>query len=259
MSTILVVGGARVAPVAIMLPAFGGRHLPLSLRLALGALLSALAWPLVAAAYSAAGLDGAGPLVWILIVGRELAVGAAVGFVASLAFHAAEVAGQLGDVLRGANAAAILTPASDGGAPSPLGTLYLLLATIIFLEIGGLSRMVAALMNSYAAVPLGLSHASVMGMQNAALVVLLASAKLLATALALAAPLVVALLLADVALAALGRVAPDLPIYFLGLPVKALLGVGMILLGLGALHGALAGGFAGWLDLVNRAIASFRG
>ncbi|HEX3696454.1 MAG TPA: flagellar biosynthetic protein FliR [Polyangia bacterium] len=258
MSNIMLVGGARVIPLAIMLPAFGGRHVPLSIRLALGALLAALAWPLVAAAYGGAGLDRASPLLWILIVGRELAVGVAVGFVASLAFHAAEVAGQLGDGLRGANAAAILIPASDGGAPSPLGTLYLLLATVIFLEIGGLSRVIAALMNSYAAVPLGLSNASVSGMQNAALVVLLASAKLLATALGLAAPLIVAMLLADVALAALARLAPDLPIYFLGLPVKALLGVGVILLGLGALHGTLASGFAGWLDLVNRVIDSFR-
>jgi flagellar biosynthetic protein FliR len=89
--------------------------------------------------------------------------------------------------------------------------------------------------------------------------VVLASAKLLASALALAAPLVVALLLADVALAVLARVAPQTPIYFLGLPAKALLGVGAVLMGVGFLQGALARGFVGWLALMARTLASFRG
>jgi flagellar biosynthesis protein FliR len=52
-------------------------------------------------------------------------------------------------------------------------------------------------------------------------------------------------------------VAPQLPIHFLGLPVKGLLGVGIVLVGLGALGGALARGFVGWLDLVSKTLASF--
>ena len=259
MSSILVLGCARVVPVAVMLPPFGGRHVSRRLRLALGALVALLGWPQLSAVYDGAGLNGASPLVWILVFGREIAVGIAVGFVASLAFQAALAAGQLGDILRGANAPAVLAPSTSGDTDSPLGTLYLLLAIVVFMEIGGLSRVIAALMNSYAAVPLGIGHASVAGMQNAALVVALASAKLMVSALALAAPLLVALLLADVGLAAVARVAPDLPIYFLGLPLKALLGVAVVLLGLGALNGALASGFAGWLDLANRTLASFRG
>jgi len=258
MAGTLVLGLARVSPPMIMLPAFGGRHLRLEVRLGLGALIALLAWPQVSASYGSGGLAGAGPLLLILIVARELAIGVAVGFVASLAFHAAEAAGQLGDVLRGANVAAVLAPEAAGERESPLGTLYLLLATVIFLEIGGLSRVVAALAGSYAAIPLGLGQGTAGGVQQAALVVALASAKLLASALALAAPLVVAMLLADVALAVLARIAPQAPLYFLGLPAKALLGVGVVLVGVGFLQGALARGFVGWLDLIGRTLASFR-
>lgn len=253
----LALGGARVLPVAIMVPAFGGRHLPLQARLALGVLLAVLGWSAIAAAYDAAGLDRAGPLLLLLVAIRELAVGVAAGFVVTLAFHAAAAAGYLADVFRGAHAASVLAPAQAADWPSPLGALYTMLATVIFLEIGGLSRVVSALMQSYAAIPLGVRASSAVQMRNVGLVVALGSARLVAAALALAAPVLVASLLADLALGALARVAPQLPVHFFGLPVKGLLGVGVILVGLGAIVGALARGFDGWLDLVSKTLASF--
>ena len=74
--------------------------------------------------------------------------------------------------------------------------------------------------------------------------VVAASAKLIASGLALAAPVVVALWLTDLALGLIARAAPSVPVYFLGLPLKGLLAIGVVLLGLGVLQGALAGGFA---------------
>jgi hypothetical protein len=47
-------------------------------------------------------------------------------------------------------------------------------------------------------------------------------------------------------------------VYFVGLPLKSLLGVGVVLVGLASLHAALARGFGGWLALVGRAIAVWR-
>ena len=49
----------------------------------------------------------------------------------------------------GANVAEILVPTAEERA-SPLGVLYLLLATIVFLQIGGVPRLVEALCRSYA-------------------------------------------------------------------------------------------------------------
>jgi hypothetical protein len=49
------------------------------------------------------------------------------------------------------------------------------------------------------------------------------------------------------------------PVYFLGLPLKGLLAIGVVLLGLGALQGALVSGFAGWLRLLAQAVAGLQG
>ena len=54
--------------------------------------------------------------------------------------------------------------------------------------------------------------------------------------MALAAPVVVALWLTDLALGLVARAAPPVPVYFLGLPLKGLLAIGVVLLGLGSLQ-----------------------
>jgi flagellar biosynthetic protein FliR len=76
---------------------------------------------------------------------------------------------------------------------------------------------------------------------------------LIEAAIGLAAPVLVSLLLADLALGALGRAVPQIPLYFVGMPAKALLGVGAMLAGLATLDSALTAGFRGFLALLERA------
>ena len=104
-------------------------------------------------------------------------------------------------------------------APARSASLYLLLATIVFLQIGGVPRLVDALLSSYRALPLagGLGEPAA---SRVALVVVAASAKLIVSGVALAAPVVVALWLTDLALGLIARAAPSVPVYFLGLPLK---------------------------------------
>ena len=177
--------------------------------------------------------------------------------VASAAFRAAEVAGRLGDTLRGANVAEILVPTAEERA-SPLGVLYLLLATIVFLQIGGVARLVEALMSSYQTLPIG-GGLEPLATRRAALVVVAASAKLIASGLALAAPVVVALWLTDLALGLVARAAPSVPVYFLGLPLKGLLAIGVVLAGSGDVAGGAGGRFCRVVEAVCASGSRFRG
>jgi type III secretory pathway component EscT len=249
---------ARMIPAILLIPGFGRHHLPLQARLALALLVTFLVVPqLTGAAAAIAAVAQGRPLGWLVLVVRELAIGVTVGFVASLAFAAVEAAGRLADTARGASMGEVLAAGAPAGE-SPLGVLYGLLAAVIFLEMGGLPRIIAALAESYQAIPVGAGRDLGTGLAGAAQVVVFASAKLIAAALGFAAPLLVAALLADVVLGTLGRVAPQLPVYFVGLPVKALLGVGVVLLGLGALRITIGQGFAGWWVLVAGALDAFR-
>jgi type III secretion protein SpaR/YscT/HrcT len=243
-------GAARTVPIAWMVPAFGGASAPAPVRLGMGLGLAVLCLPRLTG-----HVPDAGPL-WLLLLAREAAVGLTLGFAASLIFRAAESAGRLTDIFRGANLAEVLSPIS-GGRTSPFGELYTLLAIVIFLELGGLGHLAVALGRSYDAVPVAPVMLPAQVGRVAALL-LAASAQMIEAAVGLAAPALVALLLADLVLGAIGRAAPQLPLYFVGMPAKALLGVGVVLVALGTLDTALVAGFRGWSVLLDRAVSAWQ-
>jgi type III secretory pathway component EscT len=252
----LALGAARTLPLAWLVPALGGPRLPASSRVALALLLSVLCLPVLlpvaATTFAATGPVGAG-----LLLGRELLVGLTVGLCVACLFRAAEAAGRLVDVVRGANLSEVLAPLSEEG-PSPLGDLYLLLAIVVFVELGGLRVFATALARSYEAVPVGLAANGGVALRSAAALVTAAVGKLLESALGLAAPVLVAMGLADAALGVLGRAAPQLPLALAVMPAKALLGLGAVLVGIGAVDAAFVAGFPAWASLIERSFAVWR-
>jgi len=248
-------GAARATPVVWLVAPLGGPRLPATVRAGFALLLAALAAPILVASAGAATLAQASAPRLALLFAREVLVGLCLGFVAAAAFRAAEIAGRLADTLRGANIAEVLVPTADERS-SPLGALYVLLATVVFLQIGGVPRLVDALLRSYQALPIG-GGLPADSARRAAAMVTVASAKLIASGMALAAPVIVALWLTDLALGLIARAAPQVPVYFIGLPLKGLLAIGVVLVGLGALEAALAGDFGWWLRLFERTAAAF--
>jgi flagellar biosynthesis protein FliR len=241
-----VLGASRTLPLCWMVPIFGGPALPGPLRVGLGLGLGLLCFPLIALQTLPNSVVG-----WSVLLIHEAAIGVVMGLVIACLFRAVEAAGRLTDVLRGTNLAEVISPLSDDRGSS-MGNLFLLLAVIVFWEIGGAGYLATALARSYEAMPLGVVSRS-LPVENAAWLVVAASAKLIEAALGLAAPVIVALLITDLILGALGRAAPSLPLFFVGMPAKALLGVGMVLLGMGSLDGALTTGFRGFLTLLENA------
>src|SRR5258706_10339643 len=129
-------GAARTVPVTWLVSPLGGAHFPAPARVAFGVLLASLAEPALSSAVAAAGLERAGAGFVGLVLAREILVGLCIGVVVSFSFRAAEAAGRLVDVARGASMAEVLVPTSEERS-SPVGALYLLLATLVFLELGG--------------------------------------------------------------------------------------------------------------------------
>lgn len=246
-------GAARTIPLAWLVPALGGPRVAGPVRVGLGVMLAVLCLPALA---SSPLLTVTGPWGWILLVARELFVGLTVGLCVGAAFRAAEAAGRLVDLARGANLAEVLSPLSDERT-SPTGDLYLFVSVIAFLELGCLRLFANALGRSYQAVPVG-GALTARGLAPVTMLVTTSVAKLMESALGLAAPVLVAAWLADVVLGMVGRAAPQIPLYFVAMPAKALLGLGLVLLGLGGLDAALSAGFPAWVGLFERAFGAWR-
>jgi flagellar biosynthesis protein FliR len=243
----LVLGAARSMPLVWLIPAFGGPTLSLQLRLAFVVALSALCLPIVSVQVPNHAAMG-----WTVLFAREVLVGAVMGFVCACWFRAAEAAGGLIDVLSGYGVVDARSPGGRGSG-GPFAAVMLLLAVVIFFEIGGVGHVTLALARSYDAIPLSTPFRIAPAAHAMAMAATVASGKLIESALGLCAPVLVALFLADLVLALMGRAVPQIPVYSLGVPLKALLGVGVVLLGLGGIHAALQGRLAEFLAIMRAA------
>jgi flagellar biosynthetic protein FliR len=94
--------------------------------------------------------------------------------------------------------------------------------------------VISAAAESYRSLPVGggLSASATAGVVGLAIQL---SGQLFVVALGIAAPVIAVAILTDLSLGIAGRVAPRLPLYFLGLPIKALGTLGVLLLTLSIL------------------------
>jgi type III secretory pathway component EscT len=231
----------RLLPVAMASPFLGGPLVPPAVRVALAAILGAAGARLAAGASvpapGALGLD-------LLAAGaRELALGAALAVVAAAPVEAARAAGRLADTLRGATLAE-LHVAPIRQRESAAGDLLAHGVVVLAAWAGADRLVVAGLIGSFAVLPPGAPYPA----GPAAEVALLVSAEVLACAVAISAPVAAGVLAADLALALVARVAPQLGAVNAAQPARAALG----LVALAAAASAAAGRLVSLVALAGR-------
>lgn len=191
---------ARVSPTIAIVPAFGLRALPVAARGVLGVALAAAIYPaLLPVAHTG------GP--WLLLAFGEIVRGLPVAVAAAVPLWAATMAGGLVDTLRGAQDASGL--AIVEGRAGAFGILLSLVASVVFLGTGGPARVVAALASgAFDANPaVATAHALVAG---------------LGLAVAIAAPLLAAAVVLELAFALVARAATPAQVHALLAPLRAL-------------------------------------
>lgn len=238
--TIALLVALRVAPTTILTPWIALRGSPPALRAALLAILVAALHPHAEAATPTLPGDA----VSLAAIGlRELALGTMIAIACAIPLHALGESGRLVDVLRGAQGEA---SGPSGERTSPLGAFQLLLGTSLFLAAGGHRLVLAAMAEGFRELPLGAG--SVDG--GALLEIGHALTQTLTIAVAFAAPALLALVATDVSLGLVARSAPQIPIHFAGMPIRAAVGIAALVLSLSLFAPHLAELFAWAIDLV---------
>jgi len=218
----------RLLPLAALSTPLGGGAAAHALRLALAAVLALALAPSVVAGPA---LLPEQPLVLFLGGARELLVGTVFAIAVALPFFALRWAGELTDLWRGSFLYQALAPAER---PSPIASLYLITALVLFFSLGGHRVAIDAFAATLVRVPVGAALAAA-GLSQTALgaIELLGSAIALAAAFAM--PVAATLVLTELGLGLLGRAAPQIPLFFAAMPLRAALGLGAALLALSAL------------------------
>ena len=235
----------RLSAVLFMTPVLGASNVPGVVK---GLLSLSLASLIAQALQLQVALPGNG---WVL-AGQaltELFIGVLLGFGVQLVFGALSYAGRLLDTQIGFGMSSVISPMTrQSGAM--LGLLFELLAVAYLYAVNGHHMLLQALIFLLEGLPVGqpvglrLAEAAVM--QFGALFVL---------ALALAAPLMIALFAIDVGVALISRSMPQFNAFVMAMPVKV--GAGLALLAI--LLPRLGGFFERWLSSMLDYLAKFQG
>jgi len=192
---------ARATPTVVLVPAFGLKAVPAPARAVFALALAASIFPSVTPVAALAHAP------WGLLAFAEFVRGIPIALAAAIPLWAATMAGGVVDTLRGANDQ-VSAPTVEGRA-TPLGVPLSILACALFLATGGPARVATAL----ATRPLD-AHPFVSAARDITGGIELA--------VAIAAPLLAAAVVIEIAAALIARASTPAQIHALLAPVRAL-------------------------------------
>jgi flagellar biosynthetic protein FliR len=235
----------RVSGMFVFAPFFSSTALPVRIKAVLAGAIAFLVAPLVAA------LPHAAAAVTVPAVLGELAAGLVYGLSLNLLSEMLLFAGQIAGMQFSFSLVNLMDPASSIQTPL-LGELFQLMGTLVILSAGLDRILIASLVRSFRTVPLGafaLAPSSVLALVRAAGGIFLAAVEL-------AAPVLAATLLVELAVGLMGRLSPQLPVMFLTVPLKTLIGFGVLTGSLALWPHFIEARFAGLLDMAERLMVS---
>jgi flagellar biosynthetic protein FliR len=216
----------RTSGLVMTAPIYGTADTPAQVRALLAAALAMLITPSQLAAqvsYPYALLD------YLVVVGGELVIGAALGLGITILFTGTHLAGMLIGRTAGLALGETYDPSAAEDLPD-FSRLLFWISTALFVTIGGHRMVMAGLLDTFAAIPPGqASHPP--GIAQALTVLVSQSLSLGVRA---AAPAVAALLLGTLVMGLISRTMPQLNAIALGFGLNSLLTFGALALSLGA-------------------------
>ncbi|MDR3541370.1 MAG: flagellar biosynthetic protein FliR [Desulfosporosinus sp.] len=214
---------SRWAGMIMLAPVFGARGVPGVVKLGLAASLSLIVYPLISATKPSIPDE---LLPYIAIVIKEVFVGLVIGFVIYTITAVLQGAGQLLDFQMGFTMGAAIDPVY--GVQSPMmGNFQMILATMLLLATNSHHFLIAAMVKSYAYIPINPSSLP----SNITFYVQLV-ANVFALAAQMALPVFGALLVSDIGVGLLSRTVPQLNIFSVVFPVKIIFGFIILFLSL---------------------------
>jgi flagellar biosynthetic protein FliR len=211
---------ARISPLFAIAPLFSSKLIPMRVRAIVAVALSIGLSPVVTKGQHL-DLDA---FNLAALIGKELLIGLAFAYALAALFAAVTVAGSLLDTLVGFSFGSLVDPVS-GNQSSVLAQLYSMVAVMIFIGIGGDTWVIQGLARTYDVVPL---------QSFPALGPLVAGAntvfvQVFTSALQVAAPVLLAILITDAGFGMVSRVVPQLNVFQVAFPTKVL--VALLLIG----------------------------
>ena len=224
----------RVLAILVHVPVLAGPLVPNQIKIGLGVLLAMILVPWKTLPADAPSMA---TFVFSVAVGRELLIGTLAGYAAVLTFSMLHITGELMGMSAGFTSGRMFNPVLESSG-SALDQVFIFAATLLFFILDGHHSFLLGLHRTFTALPINSP------LPDFSLDILLRmTAELIMAGVQLALPILGALLLIDLALGLLNRVAPQVQVFFLGVPIKISLGLLSLALYFGALLPGIGNAF----------------
>lgn len=212
----------RVSVLLFLMPFFGGQGLPAPAKAALCLVLTAALWPRLP---NLGGELPAHPFALALVLAGELLLGLILALAVRLIFAAIQAGGQIIGFQMGFTMVSAIDPESGTAEDVTAHFLYMT-AALVFLSMNGHLVLLSGLLTSFERLPPGAIVLSPQLTQH----VFQLTAGLFTAAIQIAAPVLTALLLVDLALALVSRASPQMNVLVMGFPIKISVGFAFLVL-----------------------------
>lgn len=214
----------RMTAFLVVAPLFSFRNVPNTFKIGLAFFISLLVY------------TGIGGLLvpvpqahYAYLILQETLVGLLLGFLAYLFFTAVQVSGAFIDHMIGLGMANVVDPMT--GTQSPIvGNFKFFIGMLVFLGLNGHHYLLLALMQSYDWVPLSGGVFAKIADGGVSTLLVESLARMFYLAFQMAAPIIVAKFLVDLAIGVLARTVPAFNMFVVGLPVKIMMGFVLLFL-----------------------------
>ncbi len=243
---------ARLLPIIALAPFFGAKNMPRVIRMMFGIALAAIFLPQnLMIAKQEIPFD----LTFVALLTKELLIGSVLGFLASVPFYMAQMAGTLIDHQRGSSSLQVTDPTTQSQT-SPIGMLYNYTLIAIFFSMNGPFLFLDGVANSYKLMPVdGLINQAFFSMQTPFWKQIFQLFQLMMEiSLQLCAPALIGILLTDMFLGIANRLAPQVQIVFLGISLKSWVGIALMTVAWGLIIKVMGKESISWIKVINSLI-----
>jgi flagellar biosynthetic protein FliR len=211
----------RIMAMMAVVPVLGNRAIPARVKIALAVLITIASAPLLPEQYSAP-VDSY--LGYVTII-REILIGAAMGLTVRLIFAAIEMGGEIAGLQMGLSFAGYIDP-SSGSNNTAVSSYFGIMAVLLFLSINGHLLLISGVVNSFQYIPVGAGD-DLLGISKT---ITQMGAKIFSVALSISLPIIVTLLVVNIGLGIMSRIAPQLNVFAVGFPISLAVGLCAVLL-----------------------------
>lgn len=210
----------RLGALFVATPIFGARTVPVRIRIILAILITILIQPSLPSIPAVDPLSTDG----FMLILQQLMIGLLMGLAMQIMFASLVMAGMIIATTMGLGFASTVDP-QNGIQVTMLGQFYLIIATLLFLAMDGHLLLLQVFADSFIALPVNGELLSVQVFQNLAIY----SAEMFLSAVLIALPVMVGVLLVNLGLGVITRTAPQLNIFAVGFPATMLTGFVLVL------------------------------